>query len=122
MTYSVDFRKKVLAVRKRDALTIEQVAQRFFIGKATVMRWIGRLEPTQKRDTTARRIDMEALAQDVKDRPDAYQYERAQKFAVRQSAIFYALKRLNLSYKKNAVPPQKRPQGTRNLPQTGQKA
>jgi hypothetical protein len=41
---------------------------------------------------------MEALAQDVTDHPDAYQQERAQKFGVRQSAIFYALKRLNLSY------------------------
>lgn len=46
---------------------------------------------------------MEALRKDVQDYPDRYQYERAKIFGVSQSAIFYALKRLNISYKKNAV-------------------
>ena len=47
---------------------------------------------------------MEALSKDVKDNPDHYQYERAKTFGVSQSAIFYALKRLNISNKKNAIP------------------
>lgn len=51
---------------------------------------------------------MEALSKDVKDNPEAYQYERAKKFGVSQSAIFYALKRLKISNKKNATPFQSR--------------
>ncbi len=46
---------------------------------------------------------MKALEKDVKDNPDHYQYERAKKFGVSQSAIFYALKRLNISNKKNSI-------------------
>lgn len=47
---------------------------------------------------------MEALQKDVEDNPDLFQYKRAKKFGVSQSAIYYALKRLKISYKKNAVP------------------
>jgi len=47
---------------------------------------------------------MEALRKDVEDYPDLYQHERAKKFGVGQSTIFYALKRLNISNKKNAIP------------------
>lgn len=47
---------------------------------------------------------MEALGKDVKDNPDNFQYERAKKFGVSQSAIYYALKRLKISYKKNSFP------------------
>ncbi|MBS9766910.1 MAG: hypothetical protein KGV44_05155 [Flavobacteriaceae bacterium] len=51
---------------------------------------------TKKQDKPSTKIDMKALAKDVKENPDHYQYERAKKFGVRQSAIFYALKRLNI--------------------------
>ncbi|WP_222430259.1 IS630 transposase-related protein [Gillisia sp. Hel_I_86] len=37
------------------------------------------------------------------DNPDHFQYERAKKFGVSQSAIYYALRRLKISYKKNAI-------------------
>lgn len=104
MTYSIDFRKKVLDVRKRNALSIEQTGRRFEVGKAMVMRWIGRLEPVKKRNTKARKIDMEALKRDVEECPDAYQYERARRFGVSRFGMFAALKRLQVSYKKNAVP------------------
>ena len=46
---------------------------------------------------------MEALRKDVEQHPDHYQYERAGKFGVGQSAIFYAPKRFGISCKKNAV-------------------
>ena len=46
---------------------------------------------------------MEALRKDVEENPDHYQYERAKKFGVAQSTIFYALKRLAISTKKNAI-------------------
>ena len=91
MAYSLDFRRKVLAVRERDQLTIAQVAERFAVGKASVMRWIKR--PERKRlGGRQRKLDLAALAQDIQTYPDAYQYERAARLGVRQSTIWYALK------------------------------
>ncbi len=60
MTYSLDFRKKLLDVRKREALTIQEVAARFSVGKASVMRWLRRLEPQRTRNKPTTKIDMEA--------------------------------------------------------------
>ena len=55
---------------------------------------------------------MEALAKDVSQYPDLYQYERAKKFGVSQSTIFYALKRLKISYKKNTKTSEGERKGT----------
>lgn len=44
---------------------------------------------------------MKALQEDIKENPDAYQYERSVKFGVSQRCIGYALRRLGVSYKKN---------------------
>ena len=38
--------------------------------------------------------------QDLEFNPDLYQYERAEGFGVSKSAIWYALKRLQVTYKK----------------------
>lgn len=43
MSYSLDFRRKVLEVRQREGLSIAQVAKRFAVGKASVMRWLKRM-------------------------------------------------------------------------------
>ena len=61
------------------------------------------MEPKIKRNKPATKINMEALKKDVKEYPDRYQYERAEKFGVTQAAIWFALKRLGMSYKKNSV-------------------
>jgi transposase len=103
MTYSLDFRKKVLAVKKRENLSFEKVAQRFDIGsKNTVFRWSIKLEPCKTRNKPATKIDMDALARDVELYLDAYQYERAQRLGVSESCVQSALKRLDISHKKNA--------------------
>ena len=39
--------------------------------------------------------------EDVKKYPDAYNYERAQRLNVSTSGIYCALRRLEISYKKN---------------------
>ena len=46
---------------------------------------------------------MEALKEDVEKNPDWFQYERAADYGVTQGAIFYALKRLELSRKKKTL-------------------
>ena len=45
---------------------------------------------------------MQALARDVAEHTDSYQYERAERFGVSQRGIALALKRLGISYKKKA--------------------
>lgn len=102
MTYSSDFRLKVLSVREKEGLTIAQVATRFCVGVASVTRWLKNPEPQRTRNKPATKIDMEALAKDVKDHPDAYQYERAKRLGVSEKGIGHALRRMGLSYKKNA--------------------
>ena len=64
MTYSVDFRRHVLSLRKKEGLTLEQTSQRFLVGRASLCRWLRRLEPDQSKPRK-RKIDMAALAEDV---------------------------------------------------------
>ena len=47
-----------------------------------------------------RKLDMEALKEDMNKYRDLYQYERAKKFKVSQNCIHKGLKRLDVSYKK----------------------
>ena len=101
MTYSLDFRRHVLSIRKKEGLTLEQTSQRFGVGRASLCRWLKRLEPDQSKPRK-RKIDMAALAEDVRQFPDAYLHERAARFGVFPNAIFRALRRLGVTYKKSA--------------------
>ena len=101
MTYSVDFRRHVLSIRKKEGLTLEQTSERFGVGRASLCRWLRRLEPDQSKPGK-RKIDLLALAEDVRAYPDAYLHERAARFGVVPNAIFEALRRLGVSYKKSA--------------------
>ena len=103
MTYSPDFRQKVLAIKEQEGLTQAEAALRFGVGVASVTRWEKRVEAKLTRNKPATKLDMNALEADVKTYPDAYQYERAARLGVSPRAIGYALKRLGISYKKNAV-------------------
>lgn len=103
MSYSLDFRQQVFKIKQKECLTFEETSEWFGIPIRTLFRWQKCIEPKTTRNKPSTKIDMEALRKDVEDSPDLYQYERAKKFGVSQSAIFYALQRLNISYKKNAV-------------------
>lgn len=116
MTYSYDFRQKVLSVRDKENLTIAQVAARFCVGVASVTRWIKTPHPQRKRNKPATKIDMKALAQDVIDDPDAYQHERAKRLGASVQGINYALRRLGVSYKKKSETSQDKRRRTAYLP------
>jgi transposase len=103
MCYSLDFRKKVLSVKARDNLTLKAVSTRFDIGTASVSRWLKRIKPDLTRNKPAIKIDMQLLQKDVDKYPHDYQFERAQRFNVSNSCILFALRRLGISYKKNAT-------------------
>jgi transposase len=104
MTYSIDFRLKVLSVRAAENLTISEVSTRFGVGIATVVRWIKRVEPYRTRIKPATKIDRILLAEDVRIFPDAYQAERAKRLGVSEKGIGHALRRMGITYKKNSEP------------------
>lgn len=82
---------------------MEETAQRFGVGIASLARWLKNIVPQETRDKPATKIDMVALAHDVEAHPDAYQYERAQRLNVCTQCINCALRRLGVTYKKNAA-------------------
>ena len=100
MTYSVDFRKKVLSLKAKENLTLSEVSKRFGVGQASVVRWSKNIEPQRTRPKPTVKLNWEALAQDVQEHPDSYQYERAARLGVSQQGIAYALKKLKRSRKK----------------------
>ena len=99
MTYSLDFRQKVLSVRKRNNLTFQQVANRFSVGIASVARRSKNPAIKAYVRVKTHKIDLNLLAlDDVEIYPDADQDER---FGVCQKTIGHALKKLNVTYKKS---------------------
>jgi len=116
MTYSLDFRRKVLSIRKQEGLTIAEAAKRFGVGQASVVRWLKQPEPQTTRHKPATKIDLEALARDVERYPEAYQYERAQRLGVSPKGIGHALRRLGISSKKNAVASPRRRHRAASVP------
>ena len=104
--YSLDFRKRVFAIKEKDNLTFAQTSKRFGVGMRTMFAWRKRMEPKTTRNKPATKIDMEALRRDVRKSPDRFQWERAQDYSVSAWAIGKALRRLNVSFKKNSVSSQ----------------
>lgn len=102
MTYSLDYRKRVLAIKQTEGLTYEETSQRFKVGIASLFRWKKELAPKRKKNRPSLKVDMEALRADVEKHPDRFQYERAKDYGVNPWTIGVALKRLGVSYKKNA--------------------
>jgi transposase len=72
MTYSIDFRRKILSIRQKEDLAIAEVVTRFGVGIATVVRWLKRLEPHRTRYKPPTKIDRIALARDVREYLPAY--------------------------------------------------
>lgn len=101
MSYDIKMRRHVLKVREEEQLSYAKVAERFGIGKQTVYNWTKRIAEKKQRNKRAVKINMDALRADIEKHPDTYQYERAVKFGVSQPGIWHAMKRLQVSYKKN---------------------
>lgn len=100
MAYETSFRKHVMKVKREEKLTYEETAKRFKIHISTLFRWQSKPEYIKRRQKPATKIDMETLKEDVKKYPDAYLAERSKRFNVSIHAIWHALRRLNIRYKK----------------------
>jgi transposase len=107
MTYSIQFRKKVLKLQATGESFIK-LSERFKISPTTISRWKKQLAPLKHRNKKPVKIDYEALKKDIQEHPDSYSYERALRLGVSTSGIRYAKKRLGISYKKNTKPSQSR--------------
>jgi len=101
MTYSLDFRKRVMKIKNKNKLTYGNISEQFGVSIRTLFNWNNRMEPKTTRNKPATKIDMNKLTLDVKNHPDDFQYERAERFGVSSSGIALALQRLKISYKKN---------------------
>ena len=116
MTYSVDFRKKVLQIRGKRGLSIIETGKLFKISPTSIVKWSKNILAKVGRKKGATRIDMQALANDIKEHPDSYHYERAIRFGVSIRTIGYALKRLRVTYKKNLKSSEGKTRRTYYLP------
>ena len=108
MTYPLKFRQHVLSIKVREGLTFAQTAKRFCVGIATLTRWAKRIEPITNVKRPWIKIDIHRLAQDIRDFPDAYHYERARRLGVSARGICDAMKRLGVTYKKKSFTIQRR--------------
>jgi len=99
MTYSLDFRQRVVSFieeggSQKDAMRI------FNIFHNTIYRWQTSADLRPKSHGSRRRkIDPVALARHVKEYSDAKLSERAAHFGVHTSAIWYQLRKMKLTKK-----------------------
>ena len=103
MTYPLEFRLHVLSIKENEGLTFAQASERFRVGIASLVRWSKRSDPMRTKKRPWLKIDLHRLARDIRDFPDAYHRERAERLGVSARGICDAMKRMNVSYKKNST-------------------
>lgn len=108
MAYSVDFRLR--AINFVDVgHSEEELYEVFGVYMSAVKRWrkqlreTGSLKPNYPK-TRASKIDIQELEKAVEEKPSAYLHELGVKFGCTKQAIFYALKRAGITYKKKHLP------------------
>ena len=103
MTYSLDLRKRVVCYVRSGGLQTE-ASRLFSVSTKTIQRWLARedLRPSPAK-TRQRKLDKKALAQHVRDYPDALLRERAAHFGVHINAIWVALRKMNIVKKNDAI-------------------
>ena len=103
MSYSTDLRKCVLNF-VNTAGSIAKASRRFGVSRTCIYKWLNAEDPLACKKPGPRGprcLDYDALGQHVADFPDATQNERATHFGVSRHCIWYGLKQLNITRKKN---------------------
>ena len=103
MAYSLDLRKRVLDFIAAGGGKTE-AERRFSVSRTIIYRWLNASDalarqkpgPRQPRD-----LDPDVLRKHVADFPDQTYAERADHFGVSKSCIWYGLKRIGCTRKKN---------------------
>lgn len=111
MSYSLDLREKLIAFVEQGG-SISKAAKLYQVGRATIYRWLEREDLAPTKITRRKgKLNLEALRKDVEENPDTKLSDRAKKFGVRTSAIWYALKKMNITRKKRTKVQRKKPRG-----------
>jgi transposase len=105
MAYSTDFRKRAIAFMD-EGHTGKELYSAFKVWPSEVNNWRKLLEETgslkpKYRKTRLRKIDLEKLQQAVERKPDSYLKELAKPFDCSEQAVWAALKKLNITSKKD---------------------
>lgn len=102
MTYSLDLRRRVVEFVEQGGSKAE-ASRVYRVSIWCVYDWCKRsdLRPKQLPERRKRKLDWEALRRHVQEHPDALLRERAEHFRVHINAIWYALKEIELTHKKN---------------------
>lgn len=112
--YSLDLRKRVVAFAKKNGVT--QAKQLFGVNHQTIYNWMSRMAARKTGPQGARKLDVAKLNKLLTERNDLYQDELAALLGVCKSTICKALKRLEVSRKKNQGTPQDKYTRTTHLP------
>ena len=107
MGYSVDLRLAAVRRYLESGDTYAETGKIFGVDASSVQRWVQQYKETgdlsdKPLERGFKKIDPAKLRTYVKDHPDATQQEIADEFHCSNQAISKALKRLNITRKKNA--------------------
>ncbi len=106
MAYDKKFRERAIAFKEGGA-TFVQLKAVFGIDRKTFFAWVklrdeaGDVAPHRSPQVRKRKIDKEKLKLAIKEKPDAYLEELAKPFNCSIQAVFYALKKMGITLKKD---------------------
>ena len=105
MAYDKRFREKVLEYLSR-GYTIQEAHETFGVGTDTISRWKRLIRETGQLEDPPRnrkpyKLCLDKLKAYVAEHPDSYLHEIAEAFGCQKSTVFYALRRLKITRKKN---------------------
>lgn len=106
--YKTELRERVLGYYDQNKVTQKEVCEIFNISLRALSRWLKMRKETgdfslKERPKTrkARKLNKEELQAYIEKHPDHYLWEIAKRFNTTAPAVFYALKRMGISRKKN---------------------
>ena len=109
MTYSMDFRKRVVNFVSSGGSKAE-ASRRLEVSLWCVNDWCRREKLAPKvHGLRNRKIDKEALRRHVQLYPDALLRERAELFGVRVNAVWSMMRKMKLTYKKSDALQREKP-------------
>jgi len=113
MAYSRDLRENVIAYLA-NGHTQESAKAVFNVGLTTIKRWKKQYEETGDLSKKApkrsfKKIDPEKLTAYVAENPDAYLREIAEAFGCTDMAVYYAMRKLEITRKKDQALQRARP-------------
>jgi transposase len=113
--YSIDYKQRTIAF-KDEGHTFKELKEAFNIPPETYYLWKEKLEngyyDKKIIRERKRKIDKNELKQALIEKPDAYLRELAEQFGCTAAAVFYALKKLNITRKKRPLPIPKSPESS----------